>query len=239
MGTLQITPETRVGEVVAHYPATMRMCEALGIDYCCGGKLTLDEAAAKAGLPVATVVTVLQTAAAQAAQQGEAQDWHALPLEKLITHIVDTHHVYLANALPRLQGLLAKVARAHGEKHSDVLQPLVTIFDELKSELEAHLRKEEEVTFPAIRRMLNGTWDETVARTIAELESEHEAAGAALEAMHRVTHDFALPADACTTFAAAYEGLQALEGDLHQHIHKENNVLFPRVREYAARMNAA
>ncbi len=230
MSTITITPETTVSAIAAAYPETLRMFEALGIDYCCGGKLPLADAVGTAKVPLATVIAVLTTAIAQGAANTTARNWQTEPLPALLDEIVTTHHAYLDRELPRLAGLLALVARVHGPNHGDVLQPLLATFTALKNELETHLRKEEDVTFPAIRALHDGTADETARRTITELETEHEAAGEALAAMHRITHDFALPADACNNFTAVYRGLQELEADIHHHIHLENNVLFPRVR---------
>jgi regulator of cell morphogenesis and NO signaling len=230
MQTIEITPQTTVSAIAAAYPETLRMFEALGVDYCCGGKLPLADAVRTAKAPLETVIAVLTTTIAQGTATMAERDWLAVPLPALMDEIVATHHTYLNRELPRLEGLLALVARVHGPNHGDVLQPLVETFAALKAELEAHLRKEEEVTFPAIRALHAGTADETARRTMLELETEHEGAGAALAAMHRITGDFTLPADACNTFAAVYRGLRELEADIHHHIHLENNVLFPRVR---------
>lgn len=227
---ITITPETTVSTIAASHPATLRMMEALGIDYCCGGKLPLADAATRVGLPVETVIAVLQTAIAQAGETGGAdRNWQdALP-EALLAHIVSTHHAYLHRELPRLEVMLETVARVHGPHHGDVLAPLLEHFRALKTELTAHLAKEEETTFPAIEQLLQGESGDTAVRTIAELADEHEAAGALLEAMRTDTRNYTVPEDACNTFRALYDGLQELEGDIHRHIHLENNILFPRV----------
>ena len=230
-----ITPEMTVREVAAAYPATLRILEALGIDFCCGGKLSLAEAAAEKTLPVATVIAVLEASIIQATgQQAAADDWQDAPLDTLIAHIVETHHNYLHNEMPRIERLLALVARVHGPQHSDVLVPLVDIYAALQQELTQHLEKEETVIFPAIRRLLAGERTADVLLALDELEAEHEHAGDALAAMHRVTHEFALPDDACNSFRGLYAGLQGMEKDIHQHIHLENNILFPRVKKLAA-----
>ena len=236
----QVTQDMLVREVAAKWPATLRTLEALGIDYCCGGKLTLAEAAAERGLPVETVTAVLEAAIAQASgDEAAGEDWQHAPFDALMDHIVEKHHTYMHSELPRIEYILSVVARVHGPNHGDVLEPLVGLYAALKAELEGHLKKEEEVTFPAIRRLIAGDVDDVVLRTVRELEEEHERAGAVLHEMHRVTNDFALPDDVCNTYMALYDGLQVLENDVHQHIHLENNILFPRVRERVKEYAAA
>lgn len=230
MAELTLTADTQVSAIAAAYPATLRMMEALGIDYCCGGKLPLREAAAKVKAPLETVLAVLQAAIMQAAAEKTTErDWQQAPLDELQAHIIATHHAYLWKELPRLEGLLALVARVHGPNHSDVLQPLLETYTALADELSAHLQKEEQIIWPAITRALAGDRSAEVATAIADLNAEHDAAGALLAKMREVTHNYELPADACNTFRAVYDGLQQLEQDIHRHIHKENNILFPRV----------
>ena len=229
MATLKLNPEVQVATVVAEYPATKALFEAFGVDFCCGGKRMLAEAAAEANMPVEVLIRALDVVIHQAkANPVVERDWQEAPLEELIDHIIREHHVRLVRELPLLTKTLQKVGQAHGAKHGKVLQPLADTFAGLREELEAHLNKEEEIIFPMIRRLVNGICDKDFTRKIAELEHEHTGAGEALGKMHAITDDYALPPDACTTYAGLYDGLQALERDLHQHIHLENNILFPR-----------
>jgi regulator of cell morphogenesis and NO signaling len=232
MAEPDLTPETKVSEVAAHYPAVLRTLEALGIDYCCGGNRTLAEASQSAGMPVERVVAVLKAAITQAAGTPESEGrWVHAPLDELMQHIVQTHHVYTRAELPRLQEMLALVNQVHGEKYGDLLMPLQEKFLLLKEEIEAHLRKEEEVIFPAIAALLAGRTNGSIAQGIEELESEHDGAGDLLKAMRQITDDYQVPEGVCATYEALYRGLQELEADLHRHIHLENNVLFPRALE--------
>ena len=237
MAELAINPEMSVGAIVAEYPATMRLFEALGIDYCCGGKMPLAEAARGVNMPVERVIAVLQAAMLQA-PAGE-RNWQTAPLDELMEHIVQQHHTFMRRELPRIAEMLAKVRRAHGERHGDVLEPLAETFNALRLELEQHLEKEETVTFPAIRMVLTGQADERARQTIVELEHEHEVAGEALARMRTLTNDYHTPADACATYCGLYNALQDMERDLHEHIHLENNVLFPRTREVLASQGRA
>jgi len=230
MGRPQTEVMTKtVGEIAAENPSSVRVFEKYGIDYCCGGKVSLDEACQARGIAAAQVQTDLEQAAA--AKPGQDRDWSAAPLPLLIDHIVGTHHVFLKTELPRLRLLLGKVLAAHGSS----LAPLVRIFDGLHAELDAHLAKEEMVLFPMIKNMGSGrpaaSHCGSVNNPIAVMEHEHDNAGRALEGMRQVTHDYTLPANACNTYRALFSGLQELEADLHRHIHLENNILFPRAAQ--------
>ncbi len=235
MAQRELTPDMTVGEVVAAYPATMPMLESLGIDYCCGGKRRLNEAADEAKMPVEALLAVLRTTVAQAqAAPAVARDWQTAPLGELMDDIIERHHTFMRRELPRIAGLMARVAPAHGARHGEVLAPLAETFAALREEIESHLADEEERTFPMIRRLLTGPRDPQVDAAMDELEHEHDAAGEALARMRAVTNNYQVPADACPTYCALYDALQALERDLHAHIHLENNILFPRTRQLLA-----
>lgn len=229
MADLELTAETLVSEIAARYPATLRTMEALGIDFCCGGGRPLREAAEKAGVPVQAAIAVIQVAAAPGAgAPAEERNWADAPLDALMDHIVETHHAYLHSEMPRLEGMLTLVARVHGPNHGDVLQPMVGHYAALKADLEAHLAREEEEVFPAVAKMLAGASRNGVAESLAELAAEHDAAGELLAALRADSRGYEVPEDACATYRALYDGIQALEQDLHRHIHLENNALFPR-----------
>ncbi len=236
---LDIDASTIVKDVVVNHPETRQVLESLGIDYCCGGGSSLGDAAAAAGLDLATVISAVEQAVADAALPERAAElsWADATLTELVDHIENTHHVYMKESLPRLGDLFAKVLKAHGPKHGDMLRPLQTTFSGLRNEIEMHLMKEEQVLFPYIREMeatLKQTGQVppmhcgTVQNPIQQMEAEHEDAGEALARMRSLTAGYTLPGDACATFSALFEGLQEMEADLHQHIHLENNILFPR-----------
>jgi regulator of cell morphogenesis and NO signaling len=225
-----------VGELVAERPARSRVFEELGIDYCCGGKLSLTEACARKGLDP---VEVDRRLAAAAPVEPEA-DWRAAPLADLCAHVVAAHHDFLRRELPRLRGLLAKLAGVHGTRHPGLREALV-VFEPFADELAAHMTKEERVLFPLITRIESGDVPPTpsVLRPIAVMEAEHDDAGRALAEMRRLTGGYALPADGCNTYRAAMAGLADLEADMHAHVHKENNILFPRAARLVAEAGVA
>ncbi len=243
---IAIEPTTTVRDLVLKHPETRQALESLGIDYCCGGGRSLAEAAAAAGIDLTAVAKAVQQAAddANLASDAPERDWRQASLTELANHIEGTHHVFMKQALPRLDDLFAKVLSAHGARHGDMLASLRTTFQSLRSEIEMHLLKEEQVLFPYIRQMeaemaqtgqIPPMHCGTAANPIRQMEAEHERAGAALMQMRSVTDDYALPADACSTFSALFEGLAEMEADLHEHIHLENNILFPRAMALESR----
>lgn len=226
-----------VGELVTERPGRSRVFEAHKIDFCCGGKRPLAEACEKKGVPVEQVVEELTALDAKADEAGE--DVSAWPLPDLIDHIVDTHHVYLKAELPRLERMAEKVARVHGEAEPRLLE-VRDVFMALEGELLTHLGKEEVVLFPMVKRLDAGELPAEQAAFLNDpmgvMEAEHDDAGQALERLQTLTDNYTPPEWACNTFRALYDGLEELERDLHLHIHKENNILHPRVREVAAQV---
>ena len=220
--------ETTVGEMVASQPGLARVFERFGIDYCCGGKRTLADAAALAGADSAAVLAALETTDPPAGEFDPA----ALSLSDLAQHIVETHHAYLRRELPRIDQLLQKVTAAHGQRYPEVWE-VRRVFDVFAADLMQHMAKEEQALFPAIRRLEQdrrfpaGPFG-SIRNPMGVMEAEHAEAGDALGAMRAATDDFTPPADACPTFRALMGALAELEVDMFRHVHKENNVLFPR-----------
>jgi len=224
-----------VGELAVEVPNATREFEKLGIDYCCGGSRTLGEACAEAKISVEDALTRLQTGLA-AAQPKPGREWKNEPLTELITHICNTHHVFVRQECPRIEKLAEKVVSVHGASHPELLQ-VQELFGDLANELSVHLMKEEQVLFPYVIRMEEAAIAKepvppamfgTVVNPVRMMMQEHDGAGAALKQLREITGNYAVPADACFSYTTLYEALQAFEGDLHQHIHLENNILFPR-----------
>ena len=230
------TIEKTVGELVSERPGRSRVFEEYGIDYCCGGKKLLPEACAKKGVDIDELMREL--AKADAAVQEDAIDYSVMALDELADHIVTTHHAYMAKELPRLKAMSAKVAKVHGDSDAR-LGELAQVVHALSTELQSHMMKEEKVLFPIIRQL---THADTLPRMhcgklanpIRVMEAEHDSAGGALESTRELTDGYVPPEWACNTYRALLDGLHELELDLHQHIHKENNILFPRALEREA-----
>jgi regulator of cell morphogenesis and NO signaling len=182
------------------------------------------------GLDPATVVAMLS--AMDAAPDGVLANPDAMTLSELCDHIEQAHHGYLREELPRLDFMTRKVTAVHGE-HEPRLLEVRRVFESFNAAMASHTKEEDEVVFPAIRRLesANGDKTETAAGLKAsfdKLDSEHDSAGAALARFKELTDNYTPPDWACNTFRALYDGLAKLEKNMHQHVHKENNVLFPR-----------
>ena len=230
-----ITTETPVGELFRAFPARSRIFENLGIDYCCGGKKSLAEACQAKKLDPATVVAML-SALDNGGKEVQA-DPDTLTLTELCDHIDRVHHGYLREELPRLDFMTKKVAATHGDADPRLLD-VRRLFETFKDKVSAHTAEENEQVFPAIRQ-LEGADGNKAERTFAlkkefeKLEIEHLSTGAALAQFNQLTDSYTPPDWACGTMRALYDGLRQMEKDMHQHIHEENNVLFPRALAFA------
>jgi len=231
----QINPSTTVGELVREQPSRSRVFESLRIDYCCGGKQPLSQACEKHRHDVESVIEQLAKSDEAATSGQNAVDADAMTLSELADHIEQEHHAFLRDELPRLDAITEKVHRVHGEAEPR-LADVRTAFIALRDELMSHMVKEEQVLFPMIRALDEGDAKAsravgTVANPIRQMEAEHDDSGHALAIMHAATDGYTPPDWACNTYRAMLDGLTHLERDLHQHIHKENNVLFPKAIE--------
>ena len=232
-----------VRELVLESPSATRVFEKLGIDYCCGGNRPLDEACRNANVSVDRVLESLEAADSAARAQPAQNDWQGEPLSELVAHIINTHHKYTKEEIARLIPLLGKVCSVHGQNHPELIVMQAT-FHGLAAELNMHMMKEEMVLFPYIIRLEEAVTENrpalpppfgTVQNPVAMMMHEHDSAGAALQAMREASSSYTPPADACISFRTLYEALAAFETDLHQHIHLENNILFPRAVEMEQR----
>jgi regulator of cell morphogenesis and NO signaling len=220
-----------VGEIVVHNPNLSRVFEAIGIDYCCGGKNTLAQVCREKGLDQQQVLDQLQEADRSADPSGLQVDVADMSLTELVDHIERTHHAYLQEELPRLAAMAAKVAARHGGRDPrlhDVQETLRAMTEELA----LHMFKEEQRLFPMIRQLeasdrAPAIHCGTLVNPIRQMEFEHDDAGAALKRLRALTDGFEPPEWACNTYRALLAGFAYLERDMHSHIHKENNVLFP------------
>lgn len=228
-----VTSETPIGEIVRVLPASARIFEKLRIDYCCGGKKSLAEACNGRKLDAAIVVAMLS--ALDTAPKELQRDPDAMSLSELCDHIQKTHHAFLQEELPRLDFLTRKVAAVHGG-HEPRLLVLRQVFEDFNAEMTSHTEEENQTVFPAIRELEAGKQSTAAnVRTICKkLEHEHDHAGATLQLFNQLTDSYTPPDWACNTFRALYDSLAHLEKDMHQHVHKENNVLFPKAIAAAA-----
>jgi regulator of cell morphogenesis and NO signaling len=219
----------RLGDIVIAVPKTAEIFHHYRIDYCCGGDRTLQDALTELQLPEASVLDELNTLAKIIHERGN--DWQNMTPLELVNYIVFTHHAFLWTNLPKLSELTTTLLRVHGINHPE-LKTVHRLIGELKTELEAHLLKEETVQYPAIEAYFEHPSTETLEpalSVIRDLETEHVAAGSLLKLLRDVTQDFTVPADGCGTYRMTYALFEKLELDVFQHIHLENNVLFPQL----------
>jgi regulator of cell morphogenesis and NO signaling len=236
---MTISAKSTVRELAVEVPGATRIFERLGIDYCCGGGKALDEACRAAGVSVNEIVTSLEAAEHPTGQAGEETDWQEEGLENLASYIVSKHHVFTRDELERLEPLLAKVCSVYGENRPELLS-IKELFRELKNDLLPHMQKEEMVLFPYIIEMEKAVAGHnpmptpffgTVRNPVRMMSLEHDAAGEILRNIRQLSSNFEPPAEACISYKTLYRALEELEQDLHQHIHLENNILFPRAVE--------
>jgi regulator of cell morphogenesis and NO signaling len=233
---MSATMEKTVRELALENPAATRVFEKLGIDYCCGGNKSLEEACRAAKLPIAQVLDSLETAGKSASAAQKDHDWQSEPLADLVAHISATHHKYVREEIARMGPLFDKVCAVHGKNHPELLDVQAT-FRGLAEELTMHLSKEEVVLFPYVLRLEESFLQHepalpapfgSVRNPISMMEREHDSAGNALRVMRAASSGYTPPPDVCVSYQTLYRALADFEADLHQHIHLENNILFPR-----------
>lgn len=239
MTTLHIS--STVGEIVRDRPSLSAVFEQAQLDYCCGGKKTLETACQQRGIDPQAFLAQLEDYAtiATVAEVNLTE----LSLTELTDHIERIHHAYLHTELPRLEKLVTKVAAVHGDKEPRLRQ-IQDVFLALSAELATHLMKEEQVLFPMIRQLeASSTLPSfpcgTVDNPVNQMEFEHEEAGQALAQLRQLTENFTPPDWACNTYRVMLDALHTFEQDMHQHVHKENNVLFPRAIAYGRSQTTA
>jgi regulator of cell morphogenesis and NO signaling len=234
--TTSVTTAKTVRELALENPAATRVFEKLGIDYCCGGNKSLEEACRAANLNMDRVLDSLEMVEQSARAAQKDRNWQVESLVDLIVHIKNTHHKYTREEIARLGPLFEKVCSVHGKNHPELLQ-IRGIFQGLAQELTTHMMKEDMILFPYMVRMEEATIEKepiapapfgSVQNPVSMMEHEHDSAGNALRAMRETSNGYSAPADACVSYQTLYKALAEFEADLHRHIHLENNILFPR-----------
>jgi len=226
-----IAPGETVADLVLEQPTRAQVFERFGIDYCCGGRVPLDQACAERGLELAAVLAALDEPLVPGA---EDVDWRERSVADLVGHVVGEHHGYLRGELPPLRELADKVARVHGDSRPE-LHEVRTTFAAVADELELHMEKEEQILFPACVAIEAGQAGPfpfgSVAAPISMMIHEHDEVAAGLARLRELTDGFTPPVEACTSYRALYGRLRTLDADTRRHVHEENNILFPRALE--------
>ncbi|WP_141432136.1 iron-sulfur cluster repair di-iron protein [Bacillus sp. 03113] len=225
------TENSIIGDIVTEFPKASDLFKSYRIDFCCGGNRPLIDAINEKQLAAEEILSNLNRLYYETKLKSEATiDWKNATFSELIDHIVNKHHRYLNEELPQLSPYLTKMLRVHGTDQPHIAT-IHRLFHELKTELEQHIIKEETEDFPLILAYEQNPTENNRAKLqkiVEELEHEHSHAGDILKKLRDITKEFTPPEGACGTYRLVYQRLEALESDMFEHIHLENNVLFPR-----------
>ncbi len=222
-----------IGQIAASDLRKAEVFKKYGIDFCCGGKKSLRQVCDEKGLDMEVIEAELENPTVTVSSTNDYNRWGA---DFLADYIYNQHHLYYYNELPGLMGLITKVTEHHGSTHAG-LKPLYVMFTHLVKELDEHFKVEEEVVFPYIKALVYAkrtgnlsVLNDKVGITdpIKIMEADHEAAGEILDEMRKLTNDYTPPANACNSYQFLFQKLNELDEDMHQHIHLENNILFPK-----------
>ena len=234
---MNFSRETKVKDIALFNPAARQTLEDAGLDYCCGGGKSLNEACLQADVSPDEILDRIRENSRKVTR--EDRNWITMPLCDLTRHIREKHHQYVRDAICRVQPLLDKVISKHGTNHAE-LGDTGRLFTEVSREMIMHMQKEEQVLFPYIDALEKSANTQepveppffgTVRNPVHAMMKEHDAAAELVKQIRDSTSDYLAPADACTSFRALYEALREFESDLHEHVHLENNVLFHRAVE--------
>lgn len=221
-----IATQDKVADIVTHYPKTADVFRKHGIDFCCGGQISLEEAVSNH--PKLSLTPLLQELEDASQQQGEGMQPQYLSVPSLIQYIQARYHDTLREEFKQLTPYVTKLSRVHGPNHPNLVT-LKSTFDAFKSAMLTHTDEEDQNAFPNLVRSANGETVEDIDAVVQSLVDDHDEAGALLQQMRELTHDFQPPAEACGTWRLVYDRIAHLERETHAHVHLENHVLFPKI----------
>lgn len=224
-----------LAQIVNNNHQAASVFEKYHLDFCCKGKRSLEQACTEQQLSVSEVTEELESIFTN---NGNAEqiDFNKMDLAQLCDYILQTHHAYVKNEMPQIYAYLEKVSSKHGERHPELIK-IFQIFAAVKEEMDGHMRKEELILFPRLKELQKLAYNENahlqlnigyLQSPITVMEQEHDHAGTLLNEIRILSNDYTPPHDACTTYQLAFAALKAFEIDLHQHVHLENNILFPK-----------
>jgi len=218
---------TQIGDLVTSDFRIASLFQEAGLDFCCGGRMTLQEACEKKGISLVSICEKIEKL--KMSEPDSSKNFKEWDLGFMCDYIVNTHHKYVLKTLPELLFYTEKIASVHGGRHSELVE-IATLFSEINRELSQHLKNEEEVLFPAIKDIIKGKSAASagiIINEIARMTAEHEFAGGAMDRINEMTDNYSVPDDGCNTYSVAFRTLKQFEDDLHIHVHLENNILYP------------
>ena len=231
---MKMLQDKTVANLVTENIKTAHVFKKYGIDFCCGGGVSIAKACEKAGVNFADLEKDL---IASENENTRAVNYNSWELDFLTDHIINVHHKYVEESLPLITQYAAKVAKVHGHHYSELLE-IQQLFALVTTEMGGHQRKEELILFPYIKKLVQAEREGTPApdahfgsvdNPIKMMEAEHEEVGDLLKKIAKLSNNYTPPEGACNTYRAFYAKLDEFEQDLHHHIHLENNILFPKV----------
>jgi len=239
------TLDMTIRDIVAGDFRAAAVFQRRGIDFCCRGDRSIEDACRKSGTSAEEVLRDLNEVTASARDGGPR--FNSWDLGMLVSYIVSNHHAFVRQAMPALLAHTAKVAAVHGDQHPE-LREVAGLFERVADEMTSHMGKEEQILFPYIVALAHAAGDAapapsapfaTVRNPIRMMEAEHESAGNAMARIRELTSGYAIPPDACTTYRVCLQELEEFERDLHEHVHLENNILFPKAARIEAEIRSA
>ncbi|WP_423802588.1 iron-sulfur cluster repair di-iron protein [Neobacillus sp. SAB-20_R2A] len=228
--TFPFSANSLVKDIVNELPKTSDVFKSYRIDFCCGGNIPLSEAAIQGNLNINSILEDLKAVYEKnESKETDLEVWTNSDSNTIIDHVIANYHRATEEEFKMLSPYVTKVSRVHGDNHPELLK-VYELYHEFKKEMLEHMAKEEEIVFPIIRKLADGTIEnrDEAINMIVELEKEHDHAGAILKELRMITGDFTPPLDACGTYRLVYSRLEELEGLTFMHVHLENNILFPR-----------
>jgi regulator of cell morphogenesis and NO signaling len=225
--------DINIGEIVTRDFRAAEIFKNAGIDFCCGGNQSLEQACKEKNLDSSVLETEL--AKLENTTVNALHNFNEWNLDFLCDYIVNTHHKTVLKLLPQLTVYTRKIEQVHGAHHPELVE-IAELFSQINTELLQHLKKEEEVLFPAIKDVLKTNSSESkkiVISEITRMKGEHEFAGGAMDKINVLSDNYGVPADGCNTYQVAYKLLEQFEDDLHIHVHLENNILYPKALKFS------
>lgn len=232
-----------IGDYVAEDYRIADIFEHYGIDFCCGGQATLAETCQQKNLNIGKIMQEIETIGKEPPKRSENYaDWS---LTFLMDYIINTHHNYLKENDQQLVAYTQKIAEVHGQNHPEVIE-IANIFAQIAHEMAEHLIEEEEIFFPAVKRVDSAISkghkpqadDLTlINKTLKSLQFEHQEIGDATHKIRHLTNNYVIPKDVCNTFVVTYHKLKEFEDDLHKHVHLENNILFVKATQFLSSLS--
>jgi regulator of cell morphogenesis and NO signaling len=230
--------EQTLSQIVTEHHQAARVFEKYGLDFCCKGKRPLKNALAEKELNKVTILSELETAFGKE----QHADYNAMSMTELCEYIIRVHHNYVRLNSPQIFNYVLRVASKHGDRYP-YMRDVYELFAEVAADMESHMEKEEKILFPRIKQLeipelATGKSMEFILAPINMMEAEHDSAGGSMQKIRDLTNNYTAPHDACTTHRLALESLKAFEEDLHQHVHLENNILFPKAIAFLKKINS-